>query len=600
MTTSVQIPCCLCGTMIIPNAANQCSTCLAQQFDLKSILQQGSNVDGLHVIHQCRQCRRFARTPVMYQYCEPESPELMQIALKHVPVLSNASKRNLHVVDAIWVWTEPHSRRLKIRLTIRTEIERVQVQQRVMVEFKTDWKMCSQCNREYTNRTWQAMVQLRQHRNIGAPRKGLLALEMAIARSPEVRRHVLRINSCRNGLDFYFLTLPQAQAFGQFLSRLAPMKIKTSQKLVSEDSRNNTANIKHTITCDMVPICRDDLVVVHKTARNSKFAGRLCLTTKVSSTIHMVDASPTRDRGVEQVDVGAEPYYKVGGEKAYAILFSAERLVRFVVLDVELCDEDPHNSNIQNGDDNDDASQLYQGPGSGVSKYALADVQVARESDFGVNDVTFSCVSHLGHLLQPGDVVLGYDLQSCGNIGISSSVGVVDVDEVVHNSVVMPDVVLVKKVNPKKENADIEASYDDDGLVGQEQEEEDTPMTANKKKRASKKKLRRDKKQDRRRKELEESAARMGFVDDMNDLEDPGFEDGEELADDVDFSSQLENDPELAAELESVERQLASMRVPIHEEEEEEAGGDGDGNEGNRDATTETSAESAGVPANAN
>ena len=34
-TTAVQIPCCLCGTLIIPNAANQCGSCLAQQFDLK-------------------------------------------------------------------------------------------------------------------------------------------------------------------------------------------------------------------------------------------------------------------------------------------------------------------------------------------------------------------------------------------------------------------------------------------------------------------------------------------------------------------------------------------------------------------------------------
>ena len=33
--TAIQIPCCLCGTQIIPNNANQCGSCLAQQFDLK-------------------------------------------------------------------------------------------------------------------------------------------------------------------------------------------------------------------------------------------------------------------------------------------------------------------------------------------------------------------------------------------------------------------------------------------------------------------------------------------------------------------------------------------------------------------------------------
>ena len=29
------IPCCLCGAMIFANNCNQCSTCLAQQFDLR-------------------------------------------------------------------------------------------------------------------------------------------------------------------------------------------------------------------------------------------------------------------------------------------------------------------------------------------------------------------------------------------------------------------------------------------------------------------------------------------------------------------------------------------------------------------------------------
>ena len=34
---------------------------------------------------------------------------------------------------------------------------------------------------------------------------------------------------------------------------------------------------------------------------------------------------------------------------------------------------------------------------------------MAREPNFGANDETFRLVTHLGHLLQVGDVVLGYD-----------------------------------------------------------------------------------------------------------------------------------------------------------------------------------------------
>jgi nonsense-mediated mRNA decay protein 3 len=41
------------------------------------------------------------------------------------------------------------------------------------------------------------------------------------------------------------------------------------------------------------------------------------------------------------------------------------------------------------------------------TKYALADVQVARTSDFGRNDTVFFARSHLGNILNPGDYVLG-------------------------------------------------------------------------------------------------------------------------------------------------------------------------------------------------
>jgi nonsense-mediated mRNA decay protein 3 len=61
----------------------------------------------------------------------------------------------------------------------------------------------------------------------------------------------------------------------------------------------------------------------------------------------------------------------------------------------------------------------------------LADVQVARESDFGSNDETFNCVTHLGNLIRPGDIVLGYDLTA--TVG-----GDWEMEESFHNSFVLP------------------------------------------------------------------------------------------------------------------------------------------------------------------
>jgi nonsense-mediated mRNA decay protein 3 len=328
------------------------------------------------------------------------------------------------------------------------------------------------------------------------------------------------------------------------------MRLKTSQKMVSEDNHSNTANVRHTVICDMVPLCRDDLILVHKQSRGL-LSGRLALVTKVSSQIHLVDASPKRTE-LDMTSLHQDGYYKAGGDKAYPICQSAQRMIRFVVLDVELCCDTNANANTTSSQPNNDdgnSHPLYQGPTSGVEKYALADVEVARESDFGVNDTTYHCVSHLGHLLQPGDVVLGYDLAStAATISTSSSAGVVDLEDVVNHNFVMPDVVLVKKI-PSKQQLQADGEHvvnDEQPLVG-----------GGTKKRASKKKLRRMNKKDRKQRELEESAARMGFVED-NNAEEQNFDDEQENGD---FQEELENDPELAAELDDVERELATIQV---------------------------------------
>ena len=45
-------------------------------------------------------------------------------------------------------------------------------------------------------------------------------------------------------------------------------------------------------------------------------------------------------------------------------------------------------------------------------KYTLSEIEVIRSDDFGVNDNSCVVKSHLGHLLQPGDLVLGYDMRA--------------------------------------------------------------------------------------------------------------------------------------------------------------------------------------------
>jgi hypothetical protein len=48
--------------------------------------------------------------------------------------------------------------------------------------------------------------------------------------------------------------------------------------------------------------------------------------------------------------------------------------------------------------------------GLGAGKYLLAELTLARVKDFGVNDEQFMVRSHLGRVLQPGDLAWGFDM----------------------------------------------------------------------------------------------------------------------------------------------------------------------------------------------
>ena len=339
---------------------------------------------------------------------------------------------------------------------------------------------------------------------------------MALAKNARIRKHVLKIDSTRNGFDFYFLNLPEAQAFSSYLARVAPMRVKTAKKLVSADVKNNTANLKHTVTCDLVPLCRDDLIMIHKCAKGI-ISGRLALISKVSSVLHLIDASPNRSATMNGsiAELAPEAYYKAGGEKIYQLAQTSNRMVRFTVLDVELCGDDSR----FDVEYNEDVTKT-----KGPIPHALADVEVARESDFGRNDETFRCVTHLGNVLNPGDVVLGYDLAS----SVLSGAAMWDMDKCFQSNFEMPDIVLVKKA---KDNTIDKEEANDDGSTA-------TSNRTDPKARMSKRKEKRRARNEKKSKALGESAMRMGFV--PEDAED-------------------DYDQDFVADLEAIENDLAAQ-----------------------------------------
>jgi nonsense-mediated mRNA decay protein 3 len=65
--------------------------------------------------------------------------------------------------DAQWVWTEPHSRRLKVKLLLEMEaVNGALIQQSMITEFVIRTLNCEYCTKEEMDQAWTTVVQVRQ------------------------------------------------------------------------------------------------------------------------------------------------------------------------------------------------------------------------------------------------------------------------------------------------------------------------------------------------------------------------------------------------------------------------------------------------------
>lgn len=107
-----------------------------------------------------QECGRYLQPPKHWTRAELESKELLALCVKKIKGL-----QKVKLVDAGFVWTEPHSRRVKVKLTIQKEVFNGAImQQSFVVDFVVETNMCVDCNRANTNiDVWRAAVQVRQH-----------------------------------------------------------------------------------------------------------------------------------------------------------------------------------------------------------------------------------------------------------------------------------------------------------------------------------------------------------------------------------------------------------------------------------------------------
>lgn len=338
----------------------------------------------------------------------PESRELLALCLKKL--------RGLHkvrIIDASFIWTEPHSRRIKVKLTIQDSVsEGVVLQQSFQVEYVVHYQQCPECAKSYTANTWRACVQVRQK---VTHKRTFLYLEQLILKHGS-HKDTINIKEVKDGLDFFFSARNQAEKFVDFLSSVVAVRTKKSQELISTDVHTSTKSYKFSFAVELVPICKDDLVALPiKLAKQIGNISPLTLCYRVGTSINLVDPST-----LQTSDVSTSMYWRT----PFNPLSDVQELVEFIVIDI-----DP------------------VGPQQG--RWLPAEATVARATDLGVNNKTYFTRTHLGHILHPGDSVMGYLLTGT-NFNNPQFEAVEDSSAY---SSMIPDVMLVKKFYPRKKKS---------------------------------------------------------------------------------------------------------------------------------------------------
>ena len=406
--TYATILCCECGIpMQTPNSINTCASCLASSADITK------GISTETTLHQCRGCQRWHKDAGKWVACELESRELMALCLDHVSGLRRKGQ-DVRLVDAAWIWTEPHSMRLKVRLTVQRQVQGTILQQSFVVVFIVRNQQCIECQSAFRQGSWKSLVQVRQR---VSHKRTFLYLEQLILKH-EAHRGCLNVETFRDGMDFYFPDKGKAARFISFLETVCPVRVKTSKKLISTDDKSNTANFKFTNFVEICPLCKDDLLYLPtKLARNLGNITRLVLVKNISNLIHLIDPLTGQTASMSAEQFWREPLVPV-------ITAARSRMTRFVVLGKEAIFL---------------RENVSKRKASRKQKSRLASLSLAREDDLGVNDTQFNNAhSHVGYLCKSGDICLGYDLTETQLV-----------DEAVETSRdegILPDVIVVRKL----------------------------------------------------------------------------------------------------------------------------------------------------------
>lgn len=319
------------------------------------------------------------------------------------------------MIDAAFIWTEPHSRRIKVKLTIQKEVTGGDTLRQVFeVEYVVSSMMCDQCHRIEARDFWKAKVQVRQRL---AHKKTLLYLEQLLSKTLH-QFNCTKTKPLGEGIDFFFDKCDDARKIVEYMQKVIPCRYSASQQLISHDTRSNIYNYKYTFSVEIVPICKEDIVCLPlATSKALGNIGRLCICTRVTHNIYLINPF-----NLKTAELNATIYFR----QPFTSITNSKRLTEYMIMNVEQLDKTVVDKSAESDSEND-------------GKYSLADVWVVRSSELGSSESEIHCKTHLGHLLSPGDSVLGFDL---ANSNLNNA-ELDDYQQIQGDR--LPDVILLKK-----------------------------------------------------------------------------------------------------------------------------------------------------------
>ena len=100
----------------------------------------------------------------------------------------------------------------------------------------------------------------------------------------------LKLLFSTEGLDFFFGSESGARKLVEFIQSVIPIRYQHAKKLISHDASSNIYNYKYTLSVEVVPICKDNVVCLPaKLAHSLGGLGQICVVQKITSLVHLID-----------------------------------------------------------------------------------------------------------------------------------------------------------------------------------------------------------------------------------------------------------------------------------------------------------------------